>query len=469
MLLLERPQSSAQRLCSEILLSVCAALERAGIDWCIPHGYATYPEDVDPEDLDIVVRPEHVHEVPRVLARVPNTQLVQFRVHNGGTAVRYDVVAYTPERIPVVFAIDVSSDIRDLGVVLLGFEEFFAGRRRFKDLFWVPQPSIEFIHYLLKKLGKSALLGGDAVEAHHETWLSRLYREDPEGCRRQLARFFPTADAWLIAEAAEQLRWEAVRAQIGRLRRDAARKARLAHPGNLIRYWIGDLRRGIQRFLQPPGLVVAFLGLDGSGKSAAIDRTVDALRLLFASVKRYHIRPSSRSPQPGELMGIPPHSEPPRGLIPSLAKLALWWTDYWVGYLMNIVPRLFRPALVLFDRYYDDLLVDPQRYRFGGPLWLARVVGRCLPRPDVFVFLDAPPELARTRKPSVGLEQAIRQRDAYIALVRGLRGGHVVDAARRLDEVMLDVEEIILSHMRKRTTLRLRVATSASRGPVPSV
>ena len=63
----------------------------------------------------------------------------------------------------------------------------------------------------------------ERLEARHERWLSRLYSEDPGGCRRQLARFFPTADARLIAEAAERVHWDAVRAQIGRLRRAGAR------------------------------------------------------------------------------------------------------------------------------------------------------------------------------------------------------------------------------------------------------
>src|SRR6202022_969220 len=101
MLLIQPTTSSAQRMCSEILLNLCVELDQAGIDWCIPHGYATYPDDVDPDDLDLVVRPEHMPDVPHVIARVPGTKLVQFRVHNGGTAIRYDVVAFTPDRVPI--------------------------------------------------------------------------------------------------------------------------------------------------------------------------------------------------------------------------------------------------------------------------------------------------------------------------------------------------------------------------------
>jgi len=458
MLLREPPISPVQRTCSEMLLKVCAGLEQASIDWCVPHGYATYPEDVDPNDVDMVVRPESVHDVPRVIARLPGMHLVQFRIHNGGTAIRYDVVSHTPERIPVLLGIDVFSDIRDLGTVLMGSEEFFAGRRRFKEVFWIPQPSVEFGHYLLKKLGKSAHFGGDALDGEHEVCLSALYSEDPMGCRRQLARFFPKAEAELIAEAAEHRRWDAVRAQIASLRRAAARKLRLAQPRDLLRYWAGDLLKGIRRVLQPTGVMVAFLGLDGSGKSAVIERIMETLgHQAFQSEKRYHVRPHLGVPESDELPPITGQYEPPRGLILSLAKLGLWWLDYSVGYLVDIFPSLVRSTLVLFDRNYDDLLVDPRRYRFGGPMALARAAGRCLPRPDLVILLDAPPELLCTRKPGVDLEEATRQRHAYVSLVRGLRGGHIVDAAGPLDEVAVQVEQIIVEYMSKRTARRLGV------------
>lgn len=457
MLLRELPGSSAQRTCSEMLLKVCAGLEEARIDWCVPHGYATYPADVDPDDVDLVVCPERFREVPRVLALLPGVQLVQFRIHDGGTSIRYDVVSHTPEGTPVILGIDVSSDIRDLGILLMSPKEFFAGRRRFKDIFWIPRPSIEFGHYLLKKLAKSAAFGRDALDGEHEACLSRLYAEDPEGCKRQLARFFPTAQATLIARAAERRRWDPVRIQMTGLRRAVARKMRLAHPQNLLRYWLGDLVRGIRRVLQPPGMMVAFLGLDGSGKSAVIAQTMEALGLVFSSEKRYHLRPSLGSRAGDERSTSPAQYDPPRSPLLSTAKLGLWWADYALGYVMDIFPRLVRSTLVLFDRFYDDLLVDPRRYRFGGPLGLARMVGRCIPRPELVIFLDAPPELVRARKPGAGLGNAIPQRHAYISLVRGLRNGHVVDASRPLDKVVADVQEIILRHLSARTARRLKL------------
>jgi thymidylate kinase len=298
------------------------------------------------------------------------------------------------------------------------------------------------------------------LDGEHEVCLSGLYREDPLGCRQQLARFFPKAEAELIAEAAELRRWEPDRVQIAALRRAAARKMRLAHPLNLVRYWAGDLLKVIRRILQPTGITVAFLGIDGSGKSATIERIIETVgHQAFQSEKRYHVRPHLGVPENDEVPPITGVYEPPRGLILSLAKLGLWWLDYALGYLVEILPRLIRSHLVLFDRYYDDLLVDPRRYRYGGPMGLAGVVGRWLPRPNLLIVLDAPPELACARKPGLGLAEATRQRNAYITLARGILGGHVVDASGHLDEVVVRTEEIILNYMSRRTARRLGLSS----------
>jgi thymidylate kinase len=105
----------------------------------------------------------------------------------------------------------------------------------------------------------------------------------------------------------------------------------------------------------------------------------------------------------------------------------------------------------LFDRYYDDLLADSKRYRYGGPMWLARLVGRFIPKPDLFFFLDLPAEVAHARKPEVSLEEAKRLREHYLKLALSVPNVHVVDASRPLEEVVAEVEKIILRYLAART------------------
>ena len=99
--------------------------------------------------------------------------------------------------------------------------------------------------------------------------------------------------------------------------------------------------------------------------------------------------------------------------------------------------------MLICDRYYHDLLVDPVRYRYGGPAWIARFVGSLMPKPDLWILLDAPPEVLQARKREVTLEETTRQRSAYLAFVRERASHAVVDASQALDAVVIDAERAV--------------------------
>ena len=71
------------------------------------------------------------------------------------------------------------------------------------------------------------------------------------------------------------------------------------------------------------------------------------------------------------------------------AALTFVVMDWWIGYWTTIVRQRAKNGLVVFDRHLLDVLVDPLRYRYAGPLWLVRAMCRLVPRPDVIAVLDA--------------------------------------------------------------------------------
>lgn len=152
---------------------------------------------------------------------------------------------------------------------------------------------------------------------------------------------------------------------------------------------------------------------------------------------------------------VEPHDKPERGTLSSLAKLGFLVLEWIFGFWQYVLRPRAKGQLVIFDRHYVDLLVDPRRYRYGAPLWAARLIGTLIPKPDLFILLDLPAEVARSRKPEVSLDEARRLRKRYLDLPRILPNAHVVNAARPLDEVVAEVEEIILTAQQKRTTARM--------------
>ena len=446
----ELTDSCTTELCRDILTT----LKRAGHKLCVLHGYERLPERID---SDIDAFSADPSEIPRILSEHNVATTVQ-AIHHEIVASYYVLCRRCNGKVAYI-SLDVSPDYRRNGRIFLKAQDYLRVCRPFK-FFDVPPPELAFIFYLVKRLTKNAL--GEAQSRK----LDKLYWENPIGCDQQLPRFFPPKEASFISEAARRRDWEPVQAKTGSLRRAMLRKVGRDRPLDVLRYWLGESRRVVKRALQPTGLMVAFLGADGSGKSTVVDRARQSLAPAFWGTATYHLRPPLRRRKGGHGEGrarmvvAEPHAQPLRGRAASLAKLAYWWAGYSLGYARNIYPQIASSKLVLFDRYYYDILVDTRRYRYRGPLLPARLVSKLVPRPHLIILLDAPPEVLSARKQEVPFEEVVRQREEYLRLVRGMREGHVVDASRPLDEVVAEVEDIILGHMASRTARRMGASES---------
>jgi len=97
----------------------------------------------------------------------------------------------------------------------------------------------------------------------------------------------------------------------------------------------------------------------------------------------------------------------------SIGYLLFVLLDFVTGYLASR-KFLVQGGITIFDRYYHDLLIDPKRYRYTGPMWFARLISYFIPPRDIlFVVLDANPELILSRKQQLTLGEIGRQRKAY--------------------------------------------------------
>jgi thymidylate kinase len=432
----------------KLFQDVLSELRASGHELCVSHGYDDYPEHIK-SDVDAVC------EDPRLIYRA---------LSEGNAAAVVQVSRNVPDYFyvlcrrssarPTFLHLHVSTGSLYRGRTFLTAKDFLETSRLFRS-FVVPSPEVEFAGYLVRKLVKGSLSNEQTRK------LSELYAEAPAECDRRLARLLPKAEADLVARAAREGDWEPVYRQADRLKRVLLSRASKGQRMRVLRHGLETLLRRLRFIIRPRGLMVGLLGPDGSGKSTVAARLEQDLGPAFAGTKLYQRRPMSspRRRLPARYHPYSdytaPHRVPPRGLVPSLAKLVVWWGDYLLlGYLGDIFPRLVRNNLVILDRCYNDLLGDPKRYRYGGPLWAARFVGRFVPRPHLVILLDAPPEVIQARKQEVTFEESVLGREAYLRVVEALPNGHVVDSSKPLDEVVAEVEAIILDYMEKRVSRR---------------
>jgi thymidylate kinase len=130
--------------------------------------------------------------------------------------------------------------------------------------------------------------------------------------------------------------------------------------------------------------------------------------------------------------------------------LFVFFLDYWLGYCLLIRPILARSGLVVFDRYFDDLLIDAKRYRHGKPLWLARALRSLMPQPDLVLVLDAPEEVILSRKQEVSPEELHRQRRLYSQYQTEVFNSRLIDATAPVERVTAESAQAVLEFLAKR-------------------
>jgi thymidylate kinase len=158
-------------------------------------------------------------------------------------------------------------------------------------------------------------------------------------------------------------------------------------------------------------------------------------------MKMRHLKPFLAIPHRGEpgAIVVDPHGKPPRSTLFSLAKIFVWLIEEWYAHFFQDDKE----APLIYDRHYHDLLIDPKRYRYGGPRWVAKLVGKLMPQPDLWVLLDAPAEVLQARKQEVPFSETARQRQEYLAFVRNQRNYMIIDASQSLDRVIVEIEKAL--------------------------
>jgi len=215
--------------------------------------------------------------------------------------------------------------------------------------------------------------------------------------------------------------------------------------------------RVAQRFVKPrngnQGAFLVFLGPDGVGKTTLLRQLSASLIAIFPEQRIYRWRPGvfSNAQRPVCL----PHSKPMRSIWSSIAYLFFTCLDFTAGYWMTIRSMLARNDLVIFDRYYQDMLIDPKRYRYTGPMWLVRAIDKIVPPRDIFfVVLDAEEQTILTRKQQLPIEEIRRQRAAYRHFAGSVPASVLVDTEQTVELCSAQALKAVVAHLSQRLSRR---------------
>ncbi len=433
-------------------------LDHRAVRYCVLHSYDDVAHRTE-GDVDLAVHPSDMRRLLAVFATLAQAGYPLVQGLNYAVGACYFVFGWMDGTEIRTVEVDVMYEHRRRGLYLGASSELVARRRRCGEI-WIPGATDEFAYLLAKK----ALKG--SVPEHQRSRLQCLAAEVGSVQARQVA-------ARLFGESRAP---EVVRAIVGgnaaslipRLGRTLWWTTFRRHPLQCLRGWTGEVARMWRRWLRPSGLFLAVLGPDGAGKSTLIEHLLPQAGGAFRHRHEFHWRPhllwSRSTPAPPN-----PHQSSPRGSAGSVAALLCLMLDYWFGYLFVIRPRLVRSGWVIFDRYLDDLLADPSRYRYGGPMGLPRLLRKLSPRPDMVLVLDAPERTIASRKQELTVDEIRDQRKVYRNLADGDGRFVMLNAAASAETVCAQAGQTACDLMAHRFQRRFGFVPLGSSNPVDRV
>lgn len=229
---------------------------------------------------------------------------------------------------------------------------------------------------------------------------------------------------------------------------------RLEMGDSALERWAARLRRAAR----PQGLRVLVVGPDGSGKSTLAERLPEVTGRLFRTSRLFHWRPRLL-PTPGAAVGrapidqTAPAGRTPHGRLLSHTLLLYYFADFLLGSLVRQRPVLARDGLVVIERGWPDLEIDPVRFRLRVAPALVRALGRLLPPAELVLVLEAPAPVTHERKAELTPEEIERQQRAWRA--HAPRGSAFIDTAQPHEAVAAAARATIVGALEHRTVSRV--------------
>lgn len=317
----------------------------------------------------------------------------------------------------------------------------------------VAAPAMRAAYLTVKRLRKQIRADGP--------WriVASLARDDPEAYRRALT-------ATLGRQTGEQLATSVLESDgappewLRRRARRVQQWRRFGTPVRAVTVPTLQTARVLSRIARPTGIVVVVAGPDGVGKSTLAAALPPAAAGLFRRTMRYHSRPSVL-PRPGAVLGRPapdstaPHARAPHGPVLSTALVMYHWFDFLAGYVVRVAHVRARTGLVIVERGWWDIAVDPLRYRISAPPWLIKALGRVLPHPDLTLILNADEDVIFDRKRELPRAELARQQRRWREVVPARDAPVYLDVARPEYEVLAMARSEIVASLERRALSRL--------------
>ncbi len=408
-------------------------LKSISIDYIVSNGYKDlYIEVLKTNDVDILIKKTDFKKIETILkafCEIENCKIVQI-YHQEVFAKNIFLYKEATEEI---LNLDLYGKLHKNNNEFFTELEIFGQKKYYKEVS-ILNTHQEFFYYFIKKISKPNF----SIEVF--SYIRNLYLEDQNNCDSALREHLKiTGES--ISSAFLNDDFYFIENNMEIILSDLDKK------NVTLNYWINDKLRILKRILKPTGISIAFLGPDGSGKTTIINGLLNS-NLPFRRTDYFHLKPIYPKNK-SEVVTSNPHQYEPYNVFKSIAKLIYFVWQYNIGWIKNIIPLKIKSSLVIFDRYYDDLIADNKRYRYGGGNYMAIFFRVFIKKPKLYFILVTDPDIIYKRKQEVLFSELQNQVEKYRELADGKRYFEI-DVNNEPNLIVKRVNSILMKKMNER-------------------
>ena len=344
--------------------------------------------------------------------------------------------------------VDFCSDFKIDARFLLSAEELLNDPSyNIEKKYWKVSSASSFIYYLVRLIENLSINETQFAELNKWWFLTAT------GITEKLKRFFNGNSISIITDSFRKRDIHFLKANLVPLHEDLH-----ANTQRDKKDIIANRLRLMKNSLKPKGLVIGILGRDGCGKSTFVNEMANSLGTYFTGTATFKKLPAilykgEIFKKKEEYIFSKPHHHDERGTFASFLKLNLLLIEFLLGYWLKIFPAKVKSQLVLYDRYFVDVLADPRRYRIKHNKFFVKIYHYILPKPDLWIILDLPSEILLKRKQELSFEMAEKLRYEYLNLQKFLPNSIVINNEEDIRKTVNKASTFIFNYMHQRVAV----------------
>lgn len=445
----ETPSQPPVMPLSEFLPALFRALDGEGVHFCVLRNYEGFPAYNAGRDVDFLIRASDLPLIIRTLRSIRGIRIVGYSERSYVASVFLEGISSTPKSRALQVDFDLSLTWK--GLVYLPGEAVLQAaipRPAGNSTFFVPSP----VHEAITSLLTSLIIGGSLKEKYFPQ-VQRTFASKRYGVIAALSPQFGAKTATRLADAVIGGDREKVHGCVRALRTSLVLHNLVRSPFRsalaVVRHYASEIAI---RYSPKTLETVCILSPGNCDETTIIEALMPILQFSAVTVeKRYFWPQLSLWRDPSERNAYADREAGTReSLLVSMAKIVRWMLGEWISQLQKNL------TLRVVEGHSYDLIIGEEWLCYGIPKWFARLVGRLLPTPDLWILLDQAAGGVQSRNHEVLSAQTLRQLEACRSFVKTRNRYVILGVGKPAASVTEDAYSAIIDMLVQRTDRRLK-------------